>query len=70
MDIDETKHLAGMTVNERLLHFGLCQTFDAAVESRDISTVVEVLRKAALTEAQALETASAVLSNPTFYGLR
>ena len=70
MDVDETRHLAGMTVNERLGHFGLFQAFDAAVESRDSSAVIDVLRKAKLTEAQALETASAVPDNPKFYGLR
>ena len=62
--------LVGMTVNERLGYFGLFQAFDAAVESRQLSAVVDVLKQAKLTEAQAKETASAVLANPNFYGLR
>lgn len=62
--------LAGMTVNERLGHFGLFQAFDTAVESRQVSAVFEVLKRAKLTDIQAEETASAVLANPNFYGLR
>jgi len=59
---------AGMTVNERLSHFGLFQEFDAAVASRNVSAVVEVLLRAQLTPEQAQETASAVVSNPERYG--
>lgn len=36
-------HVAGMTVNERLVHFGLMEEFDAAVRTRQVSSVVEVL---------------------------
>lgn len=66
-DLDD---IAGMTVNERLYHFGLIEAFDTAVKSRQLSSIVGVLRQAKLTEAQALETASSVLANPSFYGLR
>jgi hypothetical protein len=69
-DIDQ---IAGMTVNERLLHFGhfgLFEAFDSAVASRELLAVVAVLRKAMLTEQQAHDTASAVLANPSYYGLR
>ena len=62
--------IAGMTVNERLAHFGLFDEFDAAVASRQLETVIAVLRLARLSETQAHETASAVLANPGFYGLR
>lgn len=70
MSMNDAERLAGMTVNERLGHFGLFQAFDSAVESRQLLAVVEVLQRAKLSEAQAMETASAVLANPTFYGLR
>jgi hypothetical protein len=63
-------YLAGMTLNERLYHFGLFEAFDTAVEFRQLSSIIEILRRAKLTEAQAQETAAAVLANPSFYGLR
>lgn len=68
--MSDLDYIAGMTVNERLYHFGLIEAFDTAVESRQLSSVVEVLRRAKLTEYQAQETASSVLANPSFYGLR
>jgi hypothetical protein len=68
--INDLEYIAGMTVNERLAHFGLFQAFDSAVETRQLSAVVEVLRRAKLTETEAQETATAVLANPSFYGLR
>jgi hypothetical protein len=68
--MNDLDYIAGMTVNELLAHFGLFQAFDTAVESRKRSAVVEILRQAKLTEAAAQETASAVLANPSFYGLR
>ena len=66
-DIDQ---IAGMTVNERLSHFGLFEAFDSAVASRKLSAVVGVLLQAKLTDKQARETASAILKNPSHYGLR
>lgn len=68
--MNDLDYIAGMTVNERLAHFGLFQAFDAAVDSRQLSAVVEILRRAKLTEDQAQKTASAVLANLSFYGLR
>lgn len=62
--------IAGMTVNERLSHFELFEAFDSAVASRNLSAVVSVLLQAKLSEKQAHETASTVLANPSFYGLR
>ncbi|WP_313912712.1 hypothetical protein [Tahibacter sp.] len=57
------KFVAGMTVNERLAHFGLVEVFDAALGSRDYLAVVSVLQQAQLTDEQAFETATAVLAN-------
>ena len=53
--------IAGMTVNERLYHFGLRSEFDAAVASRDVAAVVSVLLKAQLTNQQAHKSAIAIL---------
>jgi|OpeIllAssembly_1097287.scaffolds.fasta_scaffold2695114_2 hypothetical protein len=64
-DID---NIGGMTVNERLFHFGLFQEFESAVKTRQISEIVNVLQLAKFTEAQAHETASAIIANPSFYG--
>lgn len=54
----------GMTVNERLFHFGLSliDQFDAAVISGDVSAIVRVLMQARFSEAQATQTAQAVAS--------
>lgn len=60
--------VAGMTVNERLVHFGLLEAFDAAVRSKQLSSVVQVLIQAQLSEAQARQTAKAVLAAPQRYG--
>lgn len=68
--MNDLDYIAGMTVNKRLAHFGLFHAFDTAVDSRQLSAVVEILRRAKLTEAEAQETASAVLANPSLYGLR
>ena len=62
--------VSGMTVNERLAYFGLFESFDAAVESRHLESVVAILCRAHLTEAQARETASTVLANPALYGFQ
>ena len=62
--------IVGMTVNERLAHFGLFAAFDSAVESRDPQSVINVLLRAKLTIEQATATAEAVLAAPSKYGLR
>ena len=67
-EIDQ--RVSGMTVNERLAHFGLFKALDSAVASRQIDSVVSVLRKAHLSDRQALETAQAILSNPSHYGFK
>jgi hypothetical protein len=67
MDPD-SEAIEGMTVNERLSHFGLLDSFDAAVRSRQSVSVVNVLLQARFTEKQAHQTADTILSNPGFYG--
>ncbi len=58
----------GMTVNERLHHFGLVDRFDVAARSRDVPAMVHVLLEAQFSEAQASQTARAVAANPKRYG--
>jgi hypothetical protein len=60
--------VVGMTVNERLLHFGLTTTFDEAVRSRKLEAVIEVLRQAQFSQSQAEYTARTILANPDHYG--
>ena len=55
--------LKGMTVNERLYILGLFEEFDAAVQAYDKSRIITVLKKAQLTESQALESAETILRN-------
>ncbi len=60
--------VSGMTVNERLFHFGLFERFDAAARAKDVPLLVEVLLQAKLSEKQALWTAEAVATDPKRYG--
>ena len=60
--------IGGMTVNERLAHFGLAAEFDAAARSRDKAAMIAVLRKARFTEEQAEYTSTQILSAPGRYG--
>ncbi len=60
--------IRGMTVNERLFHFGLVESFDLAVKARDHAGLVEVLLNAQFSKQQAEETAITVLANPAYYG--
>ena len=64
----EEQSVEGMTVNERLYHFGLIDRFDAAARSRDVLGMMQVLRQAQLSEAQSLQTAQAVAADPKLYG--
>jgi hypothetical protein len=64
----EFEQIEGMTVNERLAHFHLFEAFDAAVLSRDLSKIAAVLRKAKLSEEQAIYTTETILSDPAKYG--
>jgi len=57
-----------MTVNERLVVSGLMDEFDAAVRRRDRDAMIAILRKVALTEKGAAETAGAILADPSYYG--
>ena len=58
----------GMTVNERLFHFGLHEQFEAAARSGDVSAMMQVLLQARFSETQATQTAQAVASDPQRYG--
>jgi len=65
---DATGEIQGMTVNERLFHFGALGAFDRAVSSRHNAEVIRVLLNVKFTEAQAIDTATAILANPERYG--
>jgi len=60
--------IEGMTVNERLFHFGLVDHFDAAAKARDVSAMVRVLLQARFSEEQAQFTATTVAADPSYYG--
>lgn len=64
----ERESVDGMTVNERLFHFGLFDKFDSAVRARDSERLVQVLLLAKLSEEAAMQTATTVLANPKLYG--
>ena len=64
MDVDSIR---GMTVNERLFHFGLIQRFDAAAKLRDFEMLVHILLEAKFSRTQAEETARALIANPRRY---
>jgi len=53
--------VSGMTVNERLAHFGLFSQFDAAVAAEDLEALVAVLVRARLDPKQASQSAAAIL---------
>jgi len=65
---EETTTIAGMTVNERLFHFGLMPAFDEAVRSRNLEAVIAVLRQAQFSQSQADYTARTILAKPGHYG--
>lgn len=64
----ELRLVDGMTVNERLFHFGLFDTFDMAVRSGQLGAVKEVLLNAKFAELQAQGTAETILASPEKYG--
>lgn len=64
----ERQLVDGMTVNERLVHFGLVEKFDDAVRARNAKRLAQVLRLAELSEEQSLQTATAVMADPKHYG--
>jgi hypothetical protein len=59
---------SGMTVNERLVVSGLMDEFDWAARRRDRHTMIVILRKVALTEEGAAQTADTILADPSYYG--
>jgi hypothetical protein len=63
------RDLGGMTVNERMFACGVLDQWDAAVVARDRERMIAVLRPVALNEAQAAQTADAVLKDLVRYGL-
>ena len=65
---EETPNIGGMTVNERLHHFGLMPAFDEAVRSRKLEAVIAVLRQAQFSQSEAEYTATTLLANPERYG--
>jgi hypothetical protein len=65
---DEAPEIKGMTVNERLYHFGLMPAFAEAVRSRNLEAVIAVLRQAKFSQSQAESTATTLLANPKRYG--
>ena len=64
----DQQSVEGMTVNERLAHFGLFEHFDAAAKARDLAALVDVLLQAQLSEEQAKQTAGALVADPARYG--
>ena len=57
---------AGMTVNERLAHFGLLDQWDAAVRGRHREAMIRILEEVEVS--QPGRTADAVLADPKKYG--
>ncbi|MGY6121880.1 hypothetical protein ACW9YQ_16165 (plasmid) [Paraburkholderia strydomiana] len=66
----EEQLIAGMTVNERLIHFGLLDLFDAAVRAQDVPALMQVLVRAEFSDEQATRTAKAVAADPQRYRYR
>lgn len=64
----ESASLSGMTINERLSTLGLVDEFDLAARRRERSVMVDLLRKAQLTESDAISCADTILSDPQKYG--
>ena len=60
----------GMTVNERLYHFGLMDEFDKCILERDQNAAIRVLVKVKFNIIQAKETVGSILENPEFYGYK
>ncbi len=60
--------LSGMTVNERLFSLGLLDEWDEAIQERDRSKMINVLRQCEVSWQQCEQTTDAVLANPKRYG--
>jgi hypothetical protein len=57
-----------MTLNERLFDAGLLDAFGEAARRRDRNTMIELLRRVALTPEDATWSVDTVLGNPSKYG--
>ena len=64
----DESNIGGLTVNERLHHFGLLADFDTAIKARNKAAAIEVLTQARFSPEQAESTVSRVLSAPERYG--
>jgi hypothetical protein len=60
--------IEGMTVNERLVHFGLIDQFDAVAKAGNVPGMIDVLLRARFSETQASQTAQSVAEDPKRYG--
>jgi hypothetical protein len=60
--------LAGMTINERLFHFGIMDEFDAAILSRDQDVAIGLLQRVGLSREEAMATVATIVKNPGKYG--
>ena len=61
--------IEGMTVNERLVYFGLLDKFEAAMRSRDGDLGISILQRAKFTLEQATLAVETTLADPERYGL-
>ncbi|MGB3499187.1 MAG: hypothetical protein WBA49_13360 [Rhodanobacter lindaniclasticus] len=68
MNSGSDQPIAGMTVNERLYHFGLIGEFDAAIRACNAELAISILIRAKFTREQATPTVGATLSDPKRYG--
>lgn len=64
----EYQSIEGMTVNERLYHFGLTDTFDEAIRANRKDRAISVLEQAKFTREQAESTVQTILAEPKRYG--
>jgi hypothetical protein len=58
---------AGMTGNERLFEAGVMDAWDTALRARDRDKMIEVLKIAEWSDAEAAETTDFILADPTKY---
>jgi len=68
MDSSSGQSIEGMTVNERLFHFGLMDEYDAAMNSRNEALGISILQRAKFTLEQAQFTVRTTLADPKRYG--
>jgi len=67
-ETSQAPNLSGMTVNERLFTLGLLDEFDSLVRRGERDGMVALLKRAELSESDALACADRVLSDPKRYG--